>query len=142
MKHRTVKLCIAIGILAITFNAKADELFSEEITKGIVKALDSRACASGCETTITESGKEEKMSIRLVNINSDKKGEYLVKYNQSDMWCGSGGCPGAVFMRNGNRWVKLAEGFELNVLNSKTKGFFDLSFGEGGKLSWNGQKYD
>ena len=134
MVYRLVQLCVAACTLAIPLVAGADELFDEKAAKEISQALDANACATGCEAKI--SGTPAK--IELVDINFDKKGEYLVTLTEN---CGSAGCPVALFMRQGSRWVKIAEGLGLRILKSKTKGFSDLMANHG-KLSWNGQRYD
>jgi len=121
-------------MLAIPFVAGADSLFDEKTEKEIAQMLDANACATGCDAKI--SGKTAK--IELVDINLDKKGENLVTLTEN---CGSAGCPGALFMRRGAAWVKLAEGLGLRILKSRTKGFSDL-MAKHGKLSWNGQKYE
>src|SRR5262245_76864 len=129
-----VQLFIAACPLAIPLVAGADPLFDDKAEMEIAEMLDAHACATGCEAKI--SGTAAK--IELVDINFDKKGEYLVTLTEN---CGSAGCPAALFMRRGSRWVKLAEGLGLRILNSKTKGFSDL-MADYGKLSWNGQRYD
>jgi hypothetical protein len=134
MVYRLVQLCVAVYMLAIPFIVSADALFDEKTAKEIAQMFDTNACATGCETKISDTTAK----IELVDINSDKKGEYFVTLTES---CGSAGCPTALFMRRAGRWVKLAEGFGLHFLDSRTKGFSDL-MANYGKLAWNGQKYD
>jgi hypothetical protein len=94
MVYRLVQLCVATCMLAIPFVVSADALFDEKTAKEIARMLDTNACATGCETKISDTTAK----IKLVDINSDKKGEYLVNLTES---CGSAGCPGALFMRRG-----------------------------------------
>jgi hypothetical protein len=134
MVYGLVQLCAVACMLATPFVAGADLLFDEKTAKEIAQMLDANACATGCQAEI--SGTIAK--IELVDINFDKKGEYLVTLTEN---CGSAGCPGALFMRRGGAWVKLAEGLGLRILDSRTKGFSDL-MANYGKLSWNGRSYD
>jgi hypothetical protein len=98
MVYRLVQLCVAAGILAMPFIVNADALFDKKTVNEIVQTFDTNACRLGCEAGI--SGTTAK--IELVDINFDKSGEYFVTLTES---CGSAGCPAALFMRRGGRWV-------------------------------------
>lgn len=132
MKSKVVLLYIAASILVIPLIAKADPLIGDEVAKGASQFFNTKSCAKVCQKEISGTPIE----IRQVDINSDRKAEYLVSLTD----CGSAGCPTALFMYREGTWVKLTEGWSLHLLKSRTKGFADLGSGRD-KLSWDGRNY-
>ena len=138
MKSKIVQLSIAASILIIPFIARADPMIDDDISKGVVQFFNTKACAKVCLKEISGTTIE----IRRVDINFDKKAEYLVSLPFSPTDCGSAGCPAALFMYREGAWVKLTEGFNLHLLRSKTKGFADLAVSGRDKLLWDGRNYE
>ena len=133
MRTKVVQLCFAVFLFTNPFVARADALIDDKIARAAIHLFTTKICALGCQRKISG----EAVEIKRVDINADKKAEYLVSLTSD---CGSAGCRAALFMYRERTWVKLIEGLGLRLLDSDTNGFLELGAGSD-RLSWDGQNY-